>query len=63
LMVSPWTIQAPKLEPRITRYKHSYYESAAIKSMLPNKTRSVPRVNDCRLLNGIFLGVLRLLPN
>src|SRR5262249_15450186 len=29
-------------------------EWAAIKPMLPNKPRGVPRVNDRRLLNGIF---------
>jgi transposase len=27
---------------------------AAIKPMLPNKVRGVPRVNDRRVLNGIF---------
>ena len=30
------------------------YEWAAIKSMLPNKPRGVPRVNDRRVLNGTF---------
>jgi transposase len=30
---------------------------AAIKPMLPNKPRGVPRVNDRRVLNGIFLGL------
>ena len=30
------------------------YEWAAIKPMLPNKPRGVPRVNDRRVLNGIF---------
>jgi hypothetical protein len=29
-------------------------EWAAIKPMLPNKPRGVPRVNDRRVLNGIF---------
>jgi len=29
-------------------------EWTAIKPMLPNKPRSVPRVNDRRVLNGIF---------
>jgi transposase len=47
-------IQAPKLEPRIARYELSDYERAAIKPMLPNKLRGVPRVNDRRVLNGIF---------
>jgi transposase len=30
------------------------YEWAAIKPMLPNKPRGVARVNDRRVLNGIF---------
>jgi transposase len=47
-------IQAPKLEPRIMRYELSDYEWTAIKPMLPNKPRGVPRVNDRRVLNGIF---------
>jgi len=55
-------IQAPKLEPRMTRYKLSDYEWTAIKPMLPNKPRGVPRVNDRRVLNGIFW-VLRSAPN
>jgi transposase len=29
-------------------------EWVAIKAMLPNKPRGVPRVNDRRVLNGIF---------
>ena len=36
------------------RYELSDYEWAAIKPMLPNKPRGVPRVNDRRVLNGIF---------
>lgn len=36
------------------RYKLSDFEWTAIKPMLPNKTRGVPRVNDRRVLNGIF---------
>ena len=32
----------------------SDYEWAAIKPVLPNKPRGVPRVNDRRVLNGIF---------
>jgi hypothetical protein len=47
-------IQAPKLEPRIMRYEPTDYEWAAIKPFLPNKMRGVPRVNDRRVLNGIF---------
>ena len=36
------------------RYALTDYEWAAIKPMLPNKPRGVPRVNDRRVLNGIF---------
>jgi Putative transposase of IS4/5 family (DUF4096) len=47
-------IQAPKPEPRIMRYQLRDHEWAAIKPMLPNKPRGVPRVDDRRVLNGIF---------
>jgi hypothetical protein len=47
-------IQAPKLEPRIMRYELTEYEWAAIRPFFPNKPRGVPRVNDRRVLNGIF---------
>jgi transposase len=47
-------IQAPKPELRITRYELSDCEWTAIKPMLPNKPRGVRRVNDHRVLNGIF---------
>ena len=47
-------IQALKLEPQIMRYELTDREWAAIKPMLPNKPRGVPRVNDRRVLNGIF---------
>jgi transposase len=40
------------------RYELSDCEWVVIKPMLPNKPRGVPRVNDRRVLNGIFL-VLR----
>jgi transposase len=36
------------------RYEPSEYEWTAIKPMLPNKPRGVRRVNDRRVLNGIF---------
>ena len=36
------------------RYELTDDEWAAIKAMLPNKPRGVPRVNDRRVLNGIF---------
>ena len=36
------------------RYELAEHEWTAIKPMLPNKPRGVPRVNDRRVLNGIF---------
>ena len=36
------------------RYELTDGEWVAIKPMLPNKPRGVPRVNDRRVLNGIF---------
>ena len=36
------------------RYELIDHEWAAIRPMLPNKPRGVPRVNDRRVLNGIF---------
>ena len=36
------------------RYELSDYEWSVIKPMLPNKPRSIPRVDDRRILNGIF---------
>jgi transposase len=36
------------------RYELSDYEWSVIKPMLPNKPRGVPRVDDCRVLSGIF---------
>jgi transposase len=36
------------------RYELTDYEWAAVKPFLPNKPRGVPRVNDRRVLNGIF---------
>jgi len=36
------------------RYELADNEWVAIKPMLPNKPRGVPRVNDRRVLNGIF---------
>jgi transposase len=37
------------------RHVLSDYELTPIKPMLPNKQRGVRRVNDRRVLNGIFL--------
>ncbi len=36
------------------RYERSDDEWATIRPMLPNKVRGVPRVDDRRVLNGIF---------
>ena len=36
------------------RYELSDYEWSVIKPMLPNKSRGIPRVDDRRILNGIF---------
>jgi transposase len=36
------------------RYELADYEWLAIKPMLPNRPLGVPRVNDRRVLNGIF---------
>lgn len=36
------------------RYELTDDQRAAIKLMVPNKPRGVPRVNDRRVLNGIF---------
>ena len=38
------------------RYELTDHEWAAIKSMLPNKPRGVPRANDRRVLNGTSFG-------
>ncbi len=51
---APRVIQAFKPEPRIMRYELTDHEWTAIKPFLPNKPRGVPRVNDRRVLNGIF---------
>ena len=47
-------IQTLKIGARIVRYELTDGEWAAIKPMLPNKPRGVPRVNDRRVLNGIL---------
>jgi transposase len=47
-------IQVSKPELRIMRYELTDHEWSAIEQMLPNKVRGVPRVNDRRVLNGIF---------
>ena len=36
------------------RYELNTYEWSVIRPMLPNKPRGVPRVDDRRILNGIF---------
>jgi hypothetical protein len=47
-------IQAPTTELSIMRYELSDYEWSVIRPMLPNKPRGIPRVDDRRILNGIF---------
>ena len=47
-------IQALEPGPRIMRYELTDFEWTAIGPFLPNKPRGVPRVNDRRVLNGIF---------
>jgi hypothetical protein len=44
----------PKPEAGIVRHKLSDDEWITIRPMLPNKARGVPRVDDRRVLNGIF---------
>jgi hypothetical protein len=54
-------IQASKTgELRIMRYKLTDHGWAAIRPMLPSKPRGAPRVNDRRVLNGIFVVLHRL---
>lgn len=36
------------------RYELTDFERAAIRLFLPNKPRGIPRVDDQRVLNGIF---------
>jgi transposase len=47
-------IQASSLEAGFMRYELLDDEWAIIKPMLPDKARGVPRVDDRRVLNGIF---------
>ncbi len=47
-------IQTPEPGPRIMRYELTDYKWTAIKPFLPNKPRGVPRVNNRRVLKGIF---------
>src|SRR5687767_6059929 len=39
------------------RYELSDHEWGVIRPMLPNKPRGIPRVDDRRVLNGIFWGL------
>jgi len=47
-------IQAPKPAPQIIRYQPGDREWNIFRPMLPNKPRGMPRVDDRRVLNGIF---------
>jgi hypothetical protein len=47
-------IQASKMELDFMRYELRDCEWSAIRPLLPNKPRGVPRVDDRRVLNGIF---------
>jgi transposase len=38
----------------MSRYDLTDFEWCVIEPLLPNKTRGVPRVDDRRVLNGIF---------
>jgi hypothetical protein len=44
------------------RYELTDFEWAAIRSFLPNKPRGIPRVDDRRVLNGIFGFCAQALP-
>src|SRR5580692_10940039 len=44
----------PRPESRTMRYELTEYEWSTIRPILPNKARGVPRVDDRRVLNGIF---------
>jgi transposase len=37
------------------RYELTDYKGAGLRPLLPNKPHGVPRVDDRRLLNGIYL--------
>ena len=47
-------LRAPNWEPTVMRYDLSDGEWNAIRVMLPNKLRGVARVDNRRVLNGIF---------
>lgn len=48
-------VEAPSvIQAGMTRYDLTDFEWRTIEPLLPNKSRGVPRVNDRRVLNGIF---------
>jgi len=47
-------IQGSQREPCMARYDLTDFEWKTIRPLLPNKPRGVPRVDDRRVLNGIF---------
>ncbi len=44
----------------MSRYDLTDFEWRVIEPLLPNKPRGVPRVDDRRVLNGIFLAMIQL---
>jgi hypothetical protein len=56
-------IQSPKLGARNMRYELADHEWIAIKPMLPNKPRGVPRVNDRRVLMARLVTVMDRMPS
>src|ERR1700758_3881709 len=53
-LLSGDVIHGPERGTRIMRYELTDFEWAAIQPVLPTNTRGVPRVDDRRVLNGIF---------
>ena len=47
-------MRRPYAELTVMRYELSDSEWSVLRVMLPNKPRGVPRVDDRRVLNGIF---------
>jgi hypothetical protein len=54
LIASPPSFKPATRELRMMRYELRDYEWSVVSPMLPNKPRGIPRVEDRRILNGIF---------